>query len=277
MTALRQLETPSGLRSGDHLFWTFTGLSDLCAAVLPFLDEGRRLGEQLLLVGVPRSDVLDALGALPQRDEMLASGQLEVRSSAEVVELDPVERLESVRSEVEAALEHGRTGLRMATDATPLARRGLEERRRLHVYERLADAMAATVALTTMCLFDASLDDDVLGPIAVLHPDQRHGTREPLGCLSGRGPWLSLRGELDAGLADDVLRALVDVARDAPGDVVLDLADLDFLDVAGARMLANAVRMLADVGVDLRIIGARRLAGRCLELFDLSGGPAVPG
>jgi anti-anti-sigma factor len=128
-----------------------------------------------------------------------------------------------------------------------------------------------------MCLFDESLDDDVLGPLAVLHPDQRHGRREPLGCLCGRGPWLSLRGEVDADLADAVLRALVDVARDAPGEVVLDLADLDFLDVAGARMLATSVRLLADVGVELRIVGARRLAGRCLELFDLSGGRAVPG
>lgn len=279
MTPLRQLDAPTGLTAGDHLFWTFAGASEFSSAVLPYLDEGRRLGEQLLLIGESRPALVDALDALPGRDEMLANGQLELRVMADVVDaqrgLTPADRVESFRGEVEAALGRGRTGLRMAADVTSLARRDPEERRQLHVYERLADAMAARTPLTVMCLFDASLTDEVLGPIAVLHPDQRHGQREPLCCLCGRGPWLTLRGELDADLAGAVLRALVDVARDAPGEVVLDLAELDFLDIGGARMLARAVRLLADVGVDLRLVGARRLAGRCLELFDLSGGEAV--
>jgi anti-anti-sigma factor len=280
VTALRQLEAPTGLRSGDHVFWTFAGASDFSAAVVPFLDEGRRLGEQLLLTGASRPALIDALETLPQCDEMLASGQLQARSMTEIVDpergLEPVEQVQSVRSEVEAALGRGRAGLRVAADVTALARCGPDERRQLHVYERRADAMTATVPLTAMCLFDASLGDEVLGPIAVLHPDQHHGEREPLGCLSGRGPWLSLRGEVDIGLADAVLRALVDVARDSPGEVVLDLADLQFLDVAGARMLATATGLLAEIGVDVRLVRARRLVGCCLELFDLAHGQAVP-
>src|SRR5918995_845438 len=195
VTALRQLEAPTGLRSGDHVFRTFVDASDFSAAVLPYFDEGRRLGEQLLLTGSSRPALIDALAPLPQRDEMLASGQLGVRTMTEIVDagrgFEPVEELESIRSEAEAALGRGRTGLRLAADVTALARCGPDERRRLHVHERLADALTATVALTAMCLFEASLGDDVLGPIAVLHPDQHHGEREPLGCLSGRGPWLS--------------------------------------------------------------------------------------
>jgi anti-anti-sigma factor len=280
VTALRKLASPTGLRSGDHVFWTFDDASDFSAVVLPYLDEGRRLGEQLLLIGASRVALLDALASLPERDEMLASGQLEVRCMTEIVDpargLEPVQRVESLRSDVEAALGRGRTGLRVAVDVTTLAQRGSVERRQLHVYERLADGMTATVALTALCLFDSSLDDDVLRPLAVLHPDQHHGGRETLGCLCGRGPWLSLRGEVDFSLADDVFRALVDVARDAPGEVALDLADLAFLDVAGARMLASAVRLLGEVGVDLRIIRARRPVGRCLELFDLADGQAIP-
>jgi anti-anti-sigma factor len=280
VTALRQLASPTGLRPGDHVFWTFDDASDFSAVVLPYLDEGRRLGEQLLLIGASRSALLDALASLPQRDEMLASGQLEVRSMTESVDLgrglEPLEQVESYRSEVAAALGRGRTGLRVAADVTTLAQRGSDEPRQLRVYERLADGMTATVALTALCLFDSSLDDDVLGPLAVLHPDQHHGGREALGCLSGRGPWLSLRGEVDSSLVDAVLRALVDVARDAPGEVVLDLADLEFLDVAGARMLASAVQLLGEVGVDLRLVRARRLVGRSLELFDLADGRGVP-
>jgi anti-anti-sigma factor len=279
VTALRQLASPTGLRAGDHVFWTFDDPSDFSAAVLPYLDEGRRLGEQLLLIGTSRAALLDALAPLPERDAMLAGGQLEVRCVTDVVDpargLEPVERVESLRSEVAAALRRGRTGLRVAVDVTALAQRGSVERRQLHVYERLADEMTATVALTALCLSDSSLDDDVLRPLAVLHPDQHHGERETLGCLCGRGPWLSLRGEVDFSLADAVLRALVDLARGAPGEVVLDLADLEFLDVAGARMLASAVRLLGEVGVELRMVRAQRLVGRCLELFDLADGQAV--
>jgi anti-anti-sigma factor len=279
VTALRQLASPTGLKSGDHVFWTFDDPADFSAAVLPYLNEGRRRREQLLLIGASRVALLDALASLPERDEMLASGQLEVRCTTGTVDpargLGPVERVESYRGDVEAALGRGRTGLRVAVDVTALARRGAVERRQLHVSERLADDMTATVALTALCLYDSSLEDDVLRPLAVLHPDQHHGEREPLGCLCGRGPWLSLRGEVDLSLADAVLRALVDVARDAPGEVVLDLADLEFLDVAGARMLASAVRLLGEVGVELRMVRARRPVGRCLELFDLADGQAI--
>jgi anti-anti-sigma factor len=279
VTALRQLASPTGLRPGDHVFWTFDDPSDFSAAVLPYLDEGRWRGEQLLLTGTSRAAMLDGLAGLPERDQMLASGQLEVRLMTDIVDpargLEPVKQMEWYRSEVAAALGRGRTGLRVAADVTTLAQRGSVDRRQLHVYERLADRMAASVALTALCLYDSSLADDVLRPLAVLHPDQHHGGRETLGCLCERGPWLSLRGEVDLSLADAVLRALVDVTRDAPGEVVLDLADLEFLDVAGARMLATAVRLLGEVGVHLRMVRARRPVGRCLELFDLADGQAV--
>src|SRR4051794_13217501 len=128
VTALRQLASPTGLRPGDHVFWTFDDPSDFSAAVLPYLDEGRRLSEQLLLIGASRGALLDALAPLPERDEMLASGQLEVRCMTEIVDpergLEPVERVESFRSDVEAALGRGRTGLRVAVDVTTLAQRG---------------------------------------------------------------------------------------------------------------------------------------------------------
>jgi anti-anti-sigma factor len=279
VTALRQLEAPTGLRSGDHVYWTFADDSELSSAVLPYLDEGRRLGEQLLLTGASRSALLQAVAALPHRDEMLASGQLEVRATTELYDaqrgLDPVEQAQVYVDEARAAVGRGRTGLRVAGDSTPLARRGPEERRPLHMYEHMADALMATVPLTALCLYDASLGDDVLGPIVVLHPDQHHGRRDPLSHVSGRGLSLSLRGEVDSSQTDDLLRVLVDIAGDAPGEVVLDLGGLDFLDVSGARMLATAERLLAGTGVRLRCVRAQRLPRLCLDLFDLADGEAV--
>jgi anti-anti-sigma factor len=117
----------------------------------------------------------------------------------------------------------------------------------------------------------------VLGPITLLHPDQHSGAEEALAHLSGRGPSLSLHGEVDVTQADDLLRALVDVARETPGEVVLDLSGLRFLDVAGARALARATRLLRGADVQLRLVGAPRTPARCLALFGLDGRDGVPG
>jgi anti-anti-sigma factor len=128
-----------------------------------------------------------------------------------------------------------------------------------------------TVPMTGLCLYDASLGAEVLGPVALLHPVQHLGDREPLAHLSGRRPRLALHGEVDLTEAAAVRTALVDVAGDVPGELELDLSDLAFLDVAGARALAGAGRDLAGRGIALRVTGARRHLRRCLDLFD----PAV--
>jgi anti-anti-sigma factor len=190
-------------------------------------------------------------------------------------QLSPEGQVAAYRALVAEARQRGRTGLRVAADVTPLARHGVGARRQLHVYEHLADAMMGTVPMTALCLYDAALGDDVLGPVTLLHPDQHAGSAEALAHLSGRGSSLSLHGEVDVTQADDLLRALVDVACDAPGEVVLDLSGLRFLDVAGARALARATRLLREADVRLRLVGAPRTPARCLALFGL-GGDVVP-
>ncbi|MGY1639737.1 MEDS domain-containing protein [Geodermatophilus sp. SYSU D00703] len=238
-------------------------------AVRSFLDEGRRRGEQLLLTGESEPDLLSALGALPERDALLASGRLEIRPTAERYGadrgLDPLGQVQAFRAELDAALERGRTGLRVAADITALARNGLENRRQLHVYERLADTLIGSSPLTGMCLYDASLGEEVLGPLTVLHPVQHHGDRQPLAHLSGRGARLPLHGEIADHLADDVFPALFDLACAAPGDVELDLSDMIFLDRAGARTLARTAQLLTDVGVRLRLVSAQPLVARVLQ------------
>lgn len=282
MTAPQRLGSPTGLAPGDHLCWSYDGVADLAAVVLPYLDEGRRRGEHLLLVGESR-EVLDAVVEdLPDRDALLADGRLEVRTTADAYTADrdvsPAAQVERYREATLAAVQRGRTGLRVAADITPLARAG-GGRRQLHAYEKLADELMGAVPMTALCLYDTALGDDVLGPLAVLHPGQHLGRRYPLVHLSGRGPALALHGEVDVSQAEDVARALLDVCGDPPPDggvrdVVLDLAGLEFLDVAGARALAATVLELDVRGVRVRLVGARRSPRRVLELFGVSAAPA---
>lgn len=271
---LRQWEAPSGLRHGDHVCWTFDGAAEFSAAVTAFLDEGRRRGDQLILAGDSETDLLDALAELPERDSMLADGRLQIRPSAGLYGgdrgLDPVGQVQAFRGELAAALGRGRSGLRVAADITDLARGGLESRRQLHVYERLCDTLIGSSAITGMCLYDAALGAEVLGPLTVLHPVQHHGDQQPLAHLSGRGDRLALHGEIADRLADDVFAALFDLACAAPGEVEVDLADLDFLDRVGARTLARTVRLLGEVGVQLRLVGPQPIVARVLHLEDLA-------
>ena len=279
MIGPRRLEAPTGLRAGDHVCWAFADATDFSATVLPYFDEGRRLDEQLLLIGASQRALLDALVALPGRDEMLEDGQLQLWGAADGSEtgeeFDASAHVQALQNEADAALDRGRSGLRVASDASLVARRGAHACRQLHVYERLADAMLDTVAMTELCLYDLSLGKEVLGPVTLLHPHQHWAEHEAFAYLCGRGPWLSLHGEVDVTQADDVLRALVDVTCEAPGEVVVDLAELRFLDVAGARMLATAAELLAEVGVQLRLVRPRRLVRLCLEMLDLAVAPPV--
>ncbi|MGY1666095.1 MEDS domain-containing protein [Geodermatophilus sp. SYSU D00696] len=277
MTAPRGLRSLTGLRPGDHVCWTFTDDADLAGAVVPYLDEGRRRGEQLLLVGASRPALLDVLAGLPQRDDLLADGRLDVHTTADAYAagggLVPEEQAERYRAAVQAALDGGRTGLRVAADVTGLLRCGPPGRRLLHAYERLADELMGAVPMTAACLYDASLGAEVIAPVAVLHPVQHMGDREPLAHLSGRGPQPALRGEVDLTEAAAVRTALVDTvlgtAGPVPGELVLDLSDLGFLDVAGARALSGARDELAGRGTALRLTGTGRHLRRCLDLFDL--------
>lgn len=280
MTAPRSAaEVPTGLRHGDHVCWTFSGPDQFAGAVVPFLAEGRERGEQLLVTGSSRDVLREAVRGLPDVDALLATGQLELWATAEVyasaAELDPAAQVRIFRDRVDAALAAGRTGLRVAADISPLAA-APEHRPDLHRFERLADELAGSAALTGMCLYDAALGEDVLGPLLVLHPVQHHDDRPALVHLSGRGPRLSLCGEVDCSVAADVLPALLHLARSGPLEAVLDLSALEFLDVAGARALADAQAALAAAGVTLRLTGARRVVTRCLELFGPTGVEGVP-
>lgn len=274
MTGPRGLTAPTGLRPGDHVCWAFADEADLASAVVPYLEEGRRRGEQLLLVGTSAEALRAATAGLPDHGELLASGQLELQTLGDAYAagagLHPAGQVERYRAEVRAALDGGRTGLRVAADVTALLRAGRPGRRLLHVYEQLADVLVAAVPMTALCLYDASVGADALGPVAVLHPVQHLGDRPPLAHLSGRGPRPALSGEVDLTEAANVTTALVDVAGDGPGALELDLAGLEFLDVAGGRALWSARRALAGRGIDLRLVAPSRSVRRCLDLFDLA-------
>ncbi len=133
MTVPQGLDAVDRLRPGDHALRSFTGAADLAAAVVPFPDEGCRREEQLLFIGPTRPAPLAAVSALPHRDALLVDGRPDLQETGDSdstgAALVPRAQVEQHRRATRAALDGGRTGLRVAADVTELLRQGRSGRR----------------------------------------------------------------------------------------------------------------------------------------------------
>jgi anti-anti-sigma factor len=82
---------------------------------------------------------------------------------------------------------------------------------------------------------------------------------------------MMLTGELDAETASEVLPLVNGKLGTGPGDEVrLDLSDLSFLGVAGARALVLASDHVAQAGGHLTVQGLRRTACLVAEMTRLA-------
>lgn len=81
-------------------------------------------------------------------------------------------------------------------------------------------------------------------------------------------PWLQMVGEIDVSNARDVTRAVHAARRRTAGDVHVDLAGVDFVDVAGLRALTLAAR---ELGEHDRMLVLHAVSPHIDKLFGLIG------
>ena len=81
---------------------------------------------------------------------------------------------------------------------------------------------------------------------------------------------IALRGEADVATLPVVVDALTRVIADHRGDVVVDLAETEFIDTATLRALLRAREVLDWGGRRLTFRSPSRIAGRVLAVFGLS-------
>ncbi len=88
---------------------------------------------------------------------------------------------------------------------------------------------------------------------------------------SGSRVVVTLAGELDLATADSLRRRLRTLVQAAPppSRLVLDAADLEFVDASGISVLLNARRSLADRGGELVLRSPSRLVRRVVTALDL--------
>jgi anti-anti-sigma factor len=98
-------------------------------------------------------------------------------------------------------------------------------------------------------------------------------------------PGIRLRGEIDVSTLP-ILELALELLADVPGDVIIDLHLLTFIDVPGSRALAGAAIRFRENGRRMRLDGASPQIRRVLgvlgwtTLFDfpltVAGAPAPP-
>ena len=80
---------------------------------------------------------------------------------------------------------------------------------------------------------------------------------------------VALRGEADRATLHVVRDALADVISEREGDVVVDLAQTEFMDTAALRAVLRAREKLEATGRQLTLRSPSRSAGRLLGVFGL--------
>ena len=85
---------------------------------------------------------------------------------------------------------------------------------------------------------------------------------------------VALRGEVDVTAAAGVAAALAEVVARHP-DIIVDLADLAFIDCCGLRALAGAREQARQAGGDLQLAAAQRPVLRALALSSPAGAFSV--
>jgi ABC-type transporter Mla MlaB component len=264
----------------DHLCWVHDGDDDAAFddAVRTFLAGGLARGERLLCVGervidgvradaasfaaVDRLVADGTLGLMPLADAYAATGPFSAERQFEFY--DAVTR---------RALAEGYAGLRVVAELTALAEDPLL-RSELLRWEHLADRYVVEgPGMTAMCAYRGDLASSALADVASVHPAASAPTGMPQFRLFFDDDRLVLAGSVDVSEADRLVRLLAG-SPPVPA-LLLDLSRLQFVDVAGCRVIARWAGDLCGRGVAVEIRGASRLFRRVWDLLELSAVASV--
>jgi anti-anti-sigma factor len=133
-------------------------------------------------------------------------------------------------------------------------------------WEHLADDLVAHgPGFTAMCAYRADLSREALSEVASVHPLVRAPEGVPPFQVFHDENRVVLTGSVDAFTAGRLAHVLAESLGARPA-TVLDVGRLEFIDVAGCRVLASWARELPG---RLEVAGASRLLQRMWQLLGL--------
>jgi MEDS: MEthanogen/methylotroph, DcmR Sensory domain/STAS domain len=258
---------------GDHLCWVYEDDTAFDEEAHAFLVGGLARGDRLLCVGERVIESLRAPGAFPSDlSDLVARGAVETLTLAEAYEVAgqflPEQQLAYYDDATQRARAAGHRGLRVIAEVSALATEPAQ-RADLVRWEHIADAFAARDSgFSAMCAYRADLGRDALADVASVHPLVHAPDDTSSFRLFARGDGLVLAGSVDTFSSDRLARVLTGIV--VPGEVVvLDLAELEFVDVAACRVIARWAAGLADRTVTVEVVGSSALLRRMWRVLGL--------
>jgi anti-anti-sigma factor len=257
----------------DHVCWVYDDDGDLDTAVSRFMAGGLARGERLLVVGEEMIDGLDA-ATLPfgGTEELVARGALTTLSLAEAYDATgrfvPEQQLAFYEAATRRAIDEGFRGLRVVAEVSALAA-DPAHRPDLVRWEHLADDLVAHgPGFTAMCAYRRDLGAAALDDVATVHPLVHAPEGVPPFQVFFDTGRVVVAGSVDTFTADRLGAVLATTPVDGPHPV-LDLRRLDFVDVAGCRVLARWAQAVSAGPARLRVTGASPLVERMWRLLAL--------
>ncbi|MCV2490939.1 MEDS domain-containing protein [Geodermatophilus sp. YIM 151500] len=279
MRAQGLLSEPGAVQPADHVCWTYEDVDSFAPVARQFLAGGLARGERLLCVG---DDVVDRIRRgvepLADVDALLDRGALELLPLGDAYDstagFAPEQQLTFYEAATRRARADGHRGIRVVADVTALA---ADPGRRADLlrWEHLADDfMASGSGMSAMCAYRSSvLDAGVVVDAASVHPVvHAPGGAPPFRVFFDDGR-VAVAGEVDAVGAARLRRVLATSCADRSA-VTLDLSRVEFVDVAGCRLVAEWARGLRDRSAEPRLTGTSplfRRMWRLLRFDELTG------
>jgi anti-anti-sigma factor len=258
----------------DHLAWVFDEDAEWAEAATTFVAEGVARGERVYYgasgsVAVRRDD----LAGLPDRDALLDSNALQIFDAGVIARASDAQRETLIRSAIDQALAEGCPGVRFAVDSTNVAPGGDWDMQA--GWERRSDRLCQSLALTALCGINRSVvANEDIGRVACVHPAYGgSGKSGPFSLFVVDGG-LALSGEIDV-VAVEALERAFRLDEPGPGESVLDLSRLSFVDGRGMATIAGRADQVAAAGGTLLITGASNMVRRIWELSGFEFHPAV--
>lgn len=240
------------------------------ASVSSWVRRGLDLGSKILYTEPaqppPDRSLLGVLQDQPEAHEALARGQIEVVPADETA-YDPAWQA----SVVEQALDHGYPSVRWSAEATTAW--ALMPRERHTDIERATDDLCRSQPLSVMCQYAVQESMDYLEHACGVHGA---GLRERLFRASPFAGGLTLAGEIDTS-NNDIAGSLLSAATSMTerDEFVVDLTNLDFLDVKGARSLVSGTAGYRDRGGRVRLQVAGPPVDSVIRLLGVDRTPGI--
>ena len=270
MRAHGVIDRPDQAAGGDHVCWVYGTAESFAEAAREYLTAGLSRGDRLMWVGDDFTGQVD----LPGAAALVASGALQLPRSSSAWRFVPADQFTFYDTATRRARDEGYAGLCVVAEVTATAADPARHPELVR-WEHLADRFIARGSgMSALCLYERDrLPAPAVTELATVHPWSRAADEPPFRLWFDDGR-LRLAGSVDTFCADRLATLLDGTPVDGP-DAVLELSELQFVDAAGARVVARWAGDLADRGARLTVLGAPRIFRRIWQVLALDA-PGVP-